>query len=333
MKMFRHLCSLAIAATLVGGHGAAQAADFEWKLFTPFTANDKPTQLYREFAADVEKATGGRLKIEVFSSAELPYKNSDALKIVSTNQVEMADLAIGPVAGDVPDLNVFVLPFICTSMDQFYSGADVALPIINKRLSEKFGVRGLTAWTMPPQQIWLSKGLDSIAELKGRKIRTWNRTQVEMLDLMGASGVAITPAEVIPALQRGVVDGAITAAIPAYDWKFYEVLGFGYMLNFTMTDQVIAVNEQQLAALPEDVAKVLTDTATAWQAKFRDAIAAAATEAEKKLQEKGLKLLTPSDADIKQARDTTRPMWEAWAEKNGDTAKELLTKVSAACSK
>jgi TRAP-type C4-dicarboxylate transport system substrate-binding protein len=332
VKMIRHLCSIALAGALVAGAGAAQAADFEWKLFTPFTANDKPTLLYRDFAADVEKASGGKLKIGVFSSAELPYKNSDALKIVATNQVEMADVAIGPVSGDVPDLNVFVLPFICTSMDQFYKAADAALPVINQRLSEKFGVTGLTMWTMPPQQIWLTKGLDSISELKGRKIRTWNRTQVEMLDLMGASGVAITPAEVIPSLQRGVVDGAITAAIPAYDWKFYEVLGFGYMLNFTMTDQIIAVNSAQLAALPADVAKALTDTAAAWQGRFREAITQAAIDAEKKLQEKGLKLLTPSDADIKQARDITRPMWEAWAEKNGDTAKDLLTKVSSACA-
>jgi TRAP-type C4-dicarboxylate transport system substrate-binding protein len=104
------------------------------------------------------------------------------------------------------------------------------------------------------------------------------------------------------------------------------------MLNFTMTDQIIAVNSAQLAALPADVAKALTDTAAAWQGRFREAITQAAIDAEKKLQEKGLKLLTPSDADIKQARDITRPMWEAWAEKNGDTAKDLLTKVSSACA-
>lgn len=334
MKMFRHLCSIAIAGALAAGASvsAVQAAEFEWKLFTPFTANDKPTKLYREFAADVEKATGGKLKIEVFSAAELPYKNSDALKIVATNQVEMADLAIGPVAGDVPDLNVFVLPFICTSMEQFYNATEVALPVINKRLSDKFGVKGLTAWTMPPQEIWLTKGIEKISDLKGRKIRTWNRTQVEMLDLLGASGVAITPAEVIPALQRGVVDGAVTAAIPAYDWKLYEVLGYGYMLNFTMTNQIIAVNQSQFDALPADVAKTLEETAAAWQGRFREAIQEAAASAETRLQEKGLKLVSPNDADIKQARDVTRPMWEAWAEKNGDTARELLDKVSAACA-
>lgn len=310
----------------------ADAAEFEWKLFTPFTSGDRPTELYRSFAKDVADASGGRLQIDVFSSGELPYKNSDVLRILATDQVEMADLAIGPVAGDVPELNAFVLPFICTSMDQFYGAVDEALAIIDERLDSKFGVRGLTAWTMPPQQIWLAEDIEGIEGLKGRKIRTWNRTQVDMLERFGANGVAITPAEVIPALQRRVVDGAITAAIPAYDWKFYEVLDYGYMLNFTMTNQIVAVTTDALESLPHDLRTVLTDTAKEWQGRFREAITQAAIDARQKLKEEGMTLTEPSPEDIATARERTRPMWEEWAGENGDIAKELLGEVSAACA-
>ena len=309
----------------------ATAAEYEWKLFTPFNSGDKPTLIYRDFAADLTKATGGRLKLDVFSAGELPYKNADVLRALATGQVEMADLAIGPVAGDVPELNVFVLPFVCTSMDQFYAAAPKALDIIDARFRDKFGVRGLGAWTMPPQQIWLKKPVGAIENLKGRKIRTWNRTQVEMLQLMGATGVAITPSEVIPALQRGVVDGAITAAIPAYDWKFYEVLSTGYMLNFTMTNQVIAVNNKSFEALPTDLQAVVADTSKAWQAKFHDAIVAAANIAHDNLQKKGMTLEQPSATDFEKARKLTRPMWDAWAKQNGDIAARLLDTVSKSC--
>src|SRR3546814_19890448 len=92
-------------------------AETKWSLFTPFTTNDKPTELYREFAADVAKATGGELTIEVFSSGELPYKNTDILKELATDQIQMADLAIGPVAVDVPELTVFWLPVVCTTTE------------------------------------------------------------------------------------------------------------------------------------------------------------------------------------------------------------------------
>lgn len=317
-------------AMAIAMSGAA-VAQTTWTLFTPFTTNDKPTQLYRAFAEDVKAATNGELVIEVYSGGELPYKNSDVLKALATDQVQIADLAIGPVAGDVPELNVFVLPFICTSMDGFYGATGEALPVINERLSGKFGVSALTAWTMPPQEIWLKEGVDSIDDIKGRKIRTWNRMQVEMLDLLGASGVAITPAEVIPALQRGVVDGAVTAVIPAYDWKFYEVADYGYMLDFTMTNQLVAVNQRAFEALDADTKKALTDTASAWQAKFRAAIEEAAGEAREKLTAEGMTLIDPSEEDFAKARELTRPLWDAWAKDNGEVAGELLSRVSTAC--
>lgn len=333
MNVFsKGLGALSVVAALGLSSGPGLSQEVTWTLFTPFTSGDQPTELYRQFADDVMEASDGRLRIDVYSAGELPYKNADVLRILATRQVEMADLAIGPVAGDVPELNVFVLPFICTSMDQFYAAAGEALPVIDGRLQDEFGVIGLTAWTMPPQQIWLAEEVSGIGDLEGRKIRTWNPTQVDMLERFGASGVAITPAEVIPALQRRVVDGGITAAIPAYDWKFYEVLDYGYMLNFTMTNQIIAVNAESFEGLPEDLQDVLRTTAEEWQGRFRDAIAAAAEAARGKLEGEGMTLIEPSEEDIGTARERTRSMWEEWADANGEVAADLLEKVSGACA-
>lgn len=178
----------------------AQAADVEWKLYTYFGANDKPTQLHRAFAEDVEKATGGRFKIEVFSGGELPYKAQDVLKAVATNQVQAGDVAIGFVAGDVPELNALSLPFVCTSIDKFYDGAAAAAePFVSKVLVEKFRTYPLMQWVMPPQQIWLREPIDGVDGLRNLKVRSWNREQAQLMSLLGGSGVTITPAEVIPA--------------------------------------------------------------------------------------------------------------------------------------
>ena len=73
--------------------------------------------------------------------------------------------------------------------------------------------------------------------------------------LVGGSGVTINPAEVIPSLQRRVVDGAFTAAVPALDWKINEVAAFGYLLNLTLSHQAVAVNEAALAELPTTCAR------------------------------------------------------------------------------
>jgi TRAP-type C4-dicarboxylate transport system substrate-binding protein len=329
MKAREWLILTSMAAALLATEPAN--AKTTWSLFTPFTTNDKPTQLYRGFADDVAKATNGDLVIQVYSSGELPYKNTDILKVLATNQIQIADLALGPVAGDVPELTVFGLPFLCTTTDQFYKAIDAAMPIFNDRLQSKFKVHGLAGWTMPPQEIWLRGKIASIADLKGKKVRTWNKMQVRMLDLLGGSGVAVTPAEVIPALQRGVVDGAITAVIPAYDWKFYEVAQSGYMLNFTMTDQLIAVNDGAFEELSPETKKALIETAKAWQGKFHEAVDAAAKEAAGKLTAEGMTLVTPSDSDFATARTATRPIWDEWAKANGEIAEKLLKEVSAAC--
>ena len=329
MRLSAWKASAALLAVLALASPASAAT--KWSLFTPFTTNDKPTQLYRAFAKDVAEATKGDLVIDVFSSGEMPYKNTDVLKALSTNQIQIADLGLGPVAGDVPELTVFGLPFLCTTTDQFYKAIDAAMPTFNDRLHGKFKVHALAGWTMPPQEIWLRDKVASIADLKGKKVRTWNKMQFEMLNLLGGSGVAITPAEVIPALQRGVVDGAITAVIPAYDWKLYEVAKSGYMLNFTMTDQLIAVNDAAFDALSPETRKALVDTAKAWQGKFHEAIDAAAKEASDKLTAAGMILVTPTDADFKVARTATKQIWQQWAKSNGDIAAKLLSDVSTAC--
>ena len=49
------------------------------------------------------------------------------LRVVATNQVEIGDVALGFVAGDVPELNAFSMPFACTSMDKFYDNAVPAM--------------------------------------------------------------------------------------------------------------------------------------------------------------------------------------------------------------
>ncbi len=330
MRHYRKTLSASMVA-LVAVAGQA-GAETTWSLFTPFTTNDKPTQLYRDFAADVSEATGGDLVIEVYSSGELPYKNTDVLKALATDQIQIADLALGAVAGDVPELTVFGLPFLCTSMDGFYEAIDAAMPTINARLQEKFRVHALAGWTMPPQQIWLRDTVESIDGLDGLKIRTWNKMQVDMLDHLGGSGVAITPAEVIPALQRGVVDGAITAVIPAYDWRLYEVAEAGYMMNFTVTDQLIAVNDAAFEALSPEARDALEQTAAEWEGKFKDAIGEAANEAAANLEAEGMTLITPTDADFAAAREATQPIWAAWAEGNGDVAATLLDQVDGACS-
>lgn len=327
------LASIAVVSSLTAlSAQPTRAADAEWKFYTYFAANDKPTELHRAFAADISEASKGRLKITVFASGELPYKAADVLRAVATEQVQMGDVALGFVAGDVPELNAFAMPFSCTSMDKFYDKAAPAVAAdVDGVLTKRFKTRAVMQWVMPPQQLWLVKPVSNIDGLKNLKVRSWNREQADMMKLLGGSGVTITPAEVIPALQRGVVDGAFTAAVPALDWKFNEVTKMGYMMNLTLAHQVVAINDAALSKLPADLRKLVLDKSTEWAPKYRTSLIEADKSARKTLADKGVVLLEPSAQEMDKLRTTTRPMWTEWSEKNGPLAQKMLAAAAEAC--
>jgi len=311
--------------------GSAFGQGTEWKFFTYFPPNDKPAQLNRAFAEDVARATGGKLKITVLAAGELPYKAADVVKAVSTNQVQMGDVAVGFAAGDVPDLNVLGLPFLCTSYDEF----DKALPAVaaaaDAQLGKKFGLTVGIHWTMPPQNFWLNRPVARLDDLKGLKVRTWSPEQVEMMRLLGGSAVSITSAEVIPALERKVIDGAITSALSANDWKAYEIVKTGYLVNLTMGHQVMLVNSAELAKLAPDVRAVLQAKMNEYAPRYRKMSEDGDKAARANLAANKVNLVDPTPDDRKRARAIMRPMWDAWAKKHGAVGQQLLDGAMKAC--
>ncbi|HXG03761.1 MAG TPA: TRAP transporter substrate-binding protein DctP [Candidatus Binatia bacterium] len=318
-----------LAVVLVALGGQAGAAEVEWKFFTYFPTNDKPAALNRAFADDVFKASQQRFKITVFAAGELPYKAPDVIKAVANNQVQMGDVAVGFAAGDVPEVNVFSLPFLCTSYEGFHRALPEVAPVVDELLLRKVGVRVLVHWTMPPQNLWLNRPVATLDDLKGLKVRTWNPQQVEALRLLQVASVSITSAEVVPALERRVIDGAITSALSANDWKAYDIVKNGYLLNLTMGHQVLMVNEGEFRRLPADLARLLTAKAAEWAPRYRQMSEDGDRAARESLTRHGVVLREPSATDLTRARALMRPMWDSWAERHAPIGRELLAKAGA----
>jgi len=317
---------LAIAAGAAWAQGAT-----EWKFFTYFPVNDKPAQLNRAFADDVGKATGGKLKITVLAAGELPYKAPDVVRAVGSNQVQMGDVAVGFASGDVPQLNVLSLPFLCTTYDQFDKAIPAVQKVADEELQNKFGVTVGMHWTMPPQNFWLNRPVARVDELKGLKVRAWNPEQVEMMKLLGGSAVSITSAEVIPALERKVIDGAITSALSANDWRAYEIVRTGYMVNMTMGHQIMMVNTTELNKLSPDVRATLIAKMKEWAPRYEQMSQQGDIEARKNLAANKVSLVEPTAEDVRRTRALMRPMWDEWAKKHGAVGKQLLDGAAKAC--
>jgi len=320
----------ALAALLAGG--AAPAAEFEWKLYTFYAINDVPTNLHRAYAKDLSEASGGRLKITVYAAGELPYKAQDVLRVLSGRQIEVGNVNFGFVSGDAPELNALSMPFVCTSWDKFY---DRTLPRIAGKtaavLEQRFKVVPLVQWAMPAQQLWTTKPVGSVEQMRRLKARTWNREQIETMRLLDGSGVVITSSEVIPALQRGVVDGAFTASIPAYDWKFYEVTKYAYMMDITLGHEALAVNRAAFDKLPPDLRRLVLDKSREWGGRYRKALAEADEQARANLAAKGMTLFPIKDEDRARLGELTRPITADWAAKQPQAGRDILQDVEETC--
>ncbi len=335
--MYTRLLQHPLAAVCVAALGLAASSatiaqqPVEWRFFTYFAVNDKPAQTNRAFAEDVFKATQGRLKITVLAAGELPYKAPDVIKAVATDQVQMGDVAVGFASGDVPELNVLQLPFLCTTYAQFNKALPVVQPLVESTLQKKFDVAVVMHWTMPPQNLWLNRPVTKLDDLRGMKVRAWNPEQVEMMRALNGSAVSITSAEVIPALERKIIDGAITSALSANDWRAYDIVKTGYMVNMTMGHQIMMVNNNALKKLPPDVREILLAKVREWAPKYAQMSEEGDVSARKNLEANKVTLVEPTAADMTKARALMRPMWDQWAQKYGAEGRQLVDGTMKAC--
>ncbi|HWK66412.1 MAG TPA: TRAP transporter substrate-binding protein DctP [Rhizobiaceae bacterium] len=331
--MFKTSARIAIAGAIwAAGSFAALSAEFEWKMFTIYDVADKQTEWARGFAKEVGEATNGRLNIRVFAGSELPYKGVDVYRAISKRQVEIGHSPAGFIASDLPVVAATAMPFVCTDMDKFFNGAlPKVRPLMDKAISDKFKATPIMHWAMPGQQIWSVPEIKTIGDLKGRKIRTWNREQVETLDKLGATSASITTAEVTQALQLGTVDGAITASINVNNWDWARVLKNGYMFNITLSHEIVSVNNEALSELPDDVRTTFNEVAARWEGKFRKEVSKLDKEARSTLVSKGMTLTDPSAEDAEELRAITAAIGENWASANGDLGQRILSGLAEGC--
>jgi TRAP-type C4-dicarboxylate transport system substrate-binding protein len=205
--------------------------------------------------------------------------------------------------------------------------------MMNEHLLEKFKIRAFFHWTMPPQNLWTVNPVKTLDELKGKKIRAWNPEQVNMLKTLGAIPVSIASAEVPTSLQRGVIDGAITSALSVNDWKLYDFVHHGLMINFAMGHQFVLINLSEFNKLPPEVQEMLNKKGEKWFGKYKALTPQFEAEARANLVKQGMQLFELSQADLQAAKKLMRPMWDEWAQKNGPLAQKMLKQIVDALGK
>ena len=314
------------AAILVALPGYAWAAT-TWKAYTynPVSTTSG-AQGFKRIIDAIEKETNGELKIQMHLGGSLPIKVTDITQAVGDRVVEFAD--DGFFVGSVTIGGVIRLPMMIDTLDEALKAEAAVRPYVD-RTYKKRGVVVLGEYNYPPQVLWSAKPMTSLADLAGRKIRVTSPEQSEFIKRMGGIGVTIGAPEVPSALERGVVDGVITASAGGGRiWN--DLLTHNYRLGLNFFQSYVVVNEEAWSELkPEIRAKVqqivLREAPVTTKNMFGEE-----DEITEMLRTKGMVVTPAKPEDIAAGKQKITPYWDEWAKNHGPEHIEALAKVRAA---
>ena len=186
----------------------------------------------------------------------------------------------------------------------------------------------LGRYIFPENVMWSKNKLTSLAEVAGQKIRVVSPEQAEFIKLLGGIPVTLGTSEVPAALDRGVVDGVLTAS-SGYGYVWRDLLKYSYRLNVSFVDSLLLVNKGAWEKLPPATRTKVQALVDEHTVKISAAMAAEDQELTRKLAAGGMVVTEPTPAELADAEKRVTPYWKDWGEQRGGTPQLALQKVRA----
>jgi TRAP-type C4-dicarboxylate transport system substrate-binding protein len=313
------LASVALALSLSAGTAMAQT---KWDLAAAYPATNFHSENLVQFASDVDKATGGKLKITVHANASL-FKAPEIKRAVQGGQAQAGEILLANFQNEWQVYGADGLPFLADSYDASVKLYKAQRPLLDKKLAEQ-GMVLLYAVPWPPQGIYSKKPINSAADLKGAKWRAYSPATARIADLVGAQPVTVQAAELSQALATGVVETTMTSGATGVDSKLFEHLKYYYDMQAWLPKNGLLVSKKAFDALDKPTQDAVLKAAAAAEARGLAASKRVNTESLEKLKANGMQVLAPSaqlKADMKKVGDT---MLKEWLEKAGAEGKLLI---------
>ncbi len=265
----RLLCGL----VLVGALTTAASAQTTWDMPTPYPDSNFHTKNIMQFAADVEKATNGGLKIQVHSGGSL-IKHPDIKRAVRQGTAPIGEILESLASNEAPVYGFDSVPFLATGYDAAKKLYAAQKPYLEKQLASE-GLMLLYSVPWPPQGLYAKRELKSVDDLRGLKFRTYNPMIGRIAALAGAIPTQIEVPDLPTAFATGRVDVMITSASTGVDTKAEDYLTHYIDTQAWLPRNIVFVNKAAFDALKPEQKKAVTDAAAAaeergWKASIEE---------------------------------------------------------------
>jgi TRAP-type transport system periplasmic protein len=252
----------ALSAVLTLGAARAQNAPYVMKITTP-TIHAAPDIYATNFGNAVERDSGGRIKAQVYAASQL---GSIPRQIEGTQFGSIQVAVIPPefFVGVDQRFEVMAAPGLVNSVEQGQRvAADPGVLKVMLGLGAEKGLRGVGLFYAEPAEVVSKSAIRHVADFNGKKLRIFaSEFQSVAFQRLGVTPVAMSPGDVLPAIQQGTLDGAAFGVQLLSGLHFYDSTKYVTMTSHSAIYIIVEVSKKWYDTLPPDLQQIIdTDAA------------------------------------------------------------------------
>jgi TRAP-type transport system periplasmic protein len=282
MTMFyRLLTGLAVGCALAAGATAQELPKTHFKVIglnspTPVSIVDE-VPFWRK---TIPEASHGAIAADITPLDQMGIDDKTMLRLLKLGVMDFAGMDISKMAGDDPRFEGCDLAGLTLDPDKARAACNAYRDVIDRQMQKNWNAKLLAFGGNTPQVFWCREVITGLDSFKGKKIRVFNNTMRDFLGGLGATAVSMAFAEVVPALNNGVVDCAVTGSLSGNTAGWNEVTKSIYPMSLGWSINVLAVNLSSWNRLDPKVQKFILDQTKAYEDKMWATIKTITAEAD-----------------------------------------------------
>jgi len=284
---------------------------FELKFLDQYTPQQAAAQQSELLGKLIEEATGGRVKFTYYHAESLG-KAAEFVNLLNGGVTDVVNITPGNFPTQFEVESYVNIPGV--GINSRASGVEVLWALYDKGyLTGLKNYKVLAFNPTPTMNIWLKKKVTTVDGLKGLKIRGGDAQARKMLDLVGAVGTSMPSSEVYMGLDRGTLDGTMTADEQVVGNKFYEVVKYGIYEPKTLIGCVFIIMTQATwNKLPKDVQDMVDKGIVKNKTAFVDSVKDPDAQYQVTLKQNGMDLYSFSAEETAKLFAAAVPLKKDW---------------------
>ena len=311
--MKKSILALALCLPLMAA--AQQPVKLKFAVFSPDTERLYNT-VKKPWVEAVNKAAGGAIQIELYPNGALGRAPQQQAQMVNDGVADIGFIVPPFTPGRFPDSEVLELPGMFHDLAQ---GTRVYTRLVQNGTIKDYGdYYPIAMWSTPPFSLHSNFPINSIKDLKGKRVRGSGVIQIESLKALGAVTVGMPPTEVPEALSRRTIDASTSQPAVLYDFGLDRVTSHHYFIRLGIVPLAVVMNRKVFDGLPKAGQDAIRKYDMDYINKlYIDSMLEYDASLVKKLQsDPKRKVVFPDAADQQAAETAFTPVIKAWTSRS-----------------